>query len=83
MDQPTSVTELFNVEPDQYRGRIETLWEAVTALKDGIVTEVEAGRITPVQGVGLTSCITGQLFGYKEFHGEASPADLAAALLSR
>lgn len=83
MTPDTVVTRFQQVEPGNYRQEIESLWEAAARIKDAVTEEVEGGSIPTVVGVGITACLTGQIFGYQAFHGEPTQADLLTVLTPR
>jgi len=33
-------------------------------------------KLTPIEGVSILACTTGQLLGYQAFHGQPQPAEL-------
>lgn len=75
------VQEYFaQVQPNEFPGEIEQRWESASAIKDRVKQLVQQDELQPMDGVAIIACVTGQLFGYQQFHGQASPADLARSL---
>lgn len=76
-----TVTERFaQVTQDDFETEVDTLWQAAGLIKDVVIERVAAGDIPPVTGLGIVSCITGQVFGYQQFHGQPSTTDLMSQL---
>jgi hypothetical protein len=41
-----------------------------------VVEAVREEKLTPIEGVSILACTTGQLLGYQAFHGQSQPAEL-------
>ena len=41
-----------------------------------VVEAVRDEKLTPIEGVSILACTTGQLLGYQAFHGQPQPAEL-------
>jgi hypothetical protein len=48
-----------------------------------VVEAVRAEKLTPIEGVSILACTTGQLLGYQAFHGQPEPAALLPYFSSR
>lgn len=85
MRDPSSLASVAmrfsQLDPETFRSEIETLWTSAGKLAEAVSEQVEMGGITTVQGVAIVACITGQLFGYQEFHREPTAAQLATELV--
>lgn len=55
-------------------------WQNAAEIADLIAEKVGENELEPVEGGAIIACVTGTLFGYQEFHGQASPQTLVAAL---
>jgi hypothetical protein len=43
---------------------------------ESVVEAVQEDKLTPIEGVSILACTTGQLLGYQAFHGQPQPAEL-------
>lgn len=78
-----TVSEFASLPADQFRQQIDRRWEACRQVFDRVSEVVEQDdAITPLVGLGIVACVTGQVFSYPQLHGEARPADLTSALLA-
>lgn len=76
MNPALSVVEQYGkLSQAEFDREIENTWEALDTIKDQIKQLVQQGQMTPLQGVGILACTTGQLFGYQAFHGHTTPVD--------
>jgi hypothetical protein len=41
-----------------------------------VVEAVQAEKLTPIEGISILACTTGQLLGYQAFHGQPQAAEL-------
>src|SRR5215218_8572108 len=41
-----------------------------------VVEAVRDEKLTPIEGISILACTTGQLLGYQAFHGQPQPAEL-------
>jgi hypothetical protein len=64
--------------PEQFRAWLEGKWDAVRSIANCVSEQVERQKLTPIEGGSCVSAIVASVFGYKEFHGELSPSNLAA-----
>lgn len=78
-DSNTQAETYGDLSPDQFRSTIDESWEAARKIKDSVAEQVESQKLSPLQGAAIVACTVGQVFGYREFHGEVSPAQLALA----
>lgn len=68
--QGLSVTEqVARLQPDEFLKWAEGGLDLVRKMLDVLATGVEERQISTYQAAGVLACITGQLFGYQEFHG--------------
>jgi hypothetical protein len=67
------------IAPEDFRAAIDEVWLAAAGkIKDTVAGLVEQNVITPVQGLGIMSCVSAQLLGYQEFHGGTNMGTLLA-----
>ena len=41
-----------------------------------MVEAVRDEKLTPIEGISILACTTGQLLGHQAFHGQPQPAEL-------
>lgn len=79
---PAEITGRFaSIQPEQFGPMMDTLYTSAKNITNAVVEEVEANRISTVQGAAVVANITGSLFGWPEFHRELRPSDLALSLI--
>ena len=72
-----SVVERFSkLSPQDFEHELDRIWDGIQAVRDSVVEAVKDEKLTPIEGVSILSCTTGQLFGYQAFHGQPQPAEL-------
>jgi hypothetical protein len=72
-----SVVERFSkLSPQDFEHELDRIWDGIQAIRDSVVEAVKDEKLTPIEGVSILSCTTGQLFGYQAFHGQPQPAEL-------
>jgi hypothetical protein len=64
------------LDPNEFQPALEGISVAEEQWKKLAVAQVEAGTISPFQAGGIISAVTAQLYGYREFSRELTPADL-------
>jgi hypothetical protein len=79
-----SIVERYaHTSPGDFRKRIERSWVALDAVKETVVDQVESDNLSPLEGVGVIGCAAAQIFGYNAFHGQTTPADLVASVITQ
>ena len=72
-----SVVERFSkVSSRDFEHELERIWDGIDAIRESVVEAVRADKLTPIEGVSILACTTGQLLGYQAFHGQTQPAEL-------
>ena len=72
-----SVAERFSkVSSRDFEHELERIWDGIDAVRDSVVEAVKDEKLTPIEGVSILACTTGQLLGYQAFHGQPQPAEL-------
>jgi hypothetical protein len=72
-----SVVERFsNVSSREFEHELERIWDGITIVRESVVEAVQEEKLTPIEGVSILACTTGQLLGYQAFHGQPQPAEL-------
>jgi hypothetical protein len=72
-----SVVERFSkLSPQDFEHELDRIWDGIQVVRDSVVEAVKDEKLTPIEGVSILSCTTGQLFGYQAFHGQPQPAEL-------
>jgi hypothetical protein len=75
--QSMSVVQRFSkVSSRDFEHELERIWDGIEAVKDSVVEAVKEDKLTPIEGVSILSCTTGQLLGYQAFHGQPQTAEL-------
>jgi hypothetical protein len=74
---PMSVVERFSkVSSRDFEHELERIWEGIDTVRESVVEAVRADKLTPIEGVSILACTTGQLLGYQAFHGQPQAAEL-------
>jgi len=74
LTQSMSVVERFSkVSSGDFEHELERIWDGITAVRESVVEAVRAEKLTPIEGVSILACTTGQLLGYQAFHGQPEP----------
>jgi hypothetical protein len=72
-----SVVERFSkVSARDFEHELERIWGGIEAVRESVVDAVRDEKLTPIEGVSILACTTGQLLGYQAFHGQPQPAEL-------
>ena len=72
-----SVVERFSkISPRDFEHELERVWGGIDAVRESVVEAVREEKLTPIEGVSILACTTGQLLGYQAFHGQSQPAEL-------
>jgi hypothetical protein len=78
-----SVVERFaKVSSGDFEHEVERIWDGIETVRESVVEAVRAERLTPIEGISILACTTGQLFGYQAFHGQPQPAELLPYLFA-
>ena len=72
-----SVVERFSkISSQDFEPELERIWGGIEAVHQSVVEAVRDEKLTPIEGVSILACTTGQLLGYQAFHGQPQPAEL-------
>jgi hypothetical protein len=72
-----SVVERFSkVSSRDFEDELERIWDGITTVRESVVEAVREEKLTPIEGVSILACTTGQLLGYQAFHGQPQTAEL-------
>jgi hypothetical protein len=72
-----SVVERFSmVSSGDFEHELERIWDGIQTVRASVVEAVRDEKMTPIEGVSILACTTGQLLGYQAFHGQPQPAEL-------
>jgi hypothetical protein len=72
-----SVVERFSkVSAGDFEHELERIWAGIETVRESVVEGVRDEKLTPIEGISILSCTTGQLLGYQAFHGQPQPAEL-------
>jgi hypothetical protein len=72
-----SVVERFSkVSTGDFEHELERIWDGIQAVRESVVEAVRDEKLTPIEGISILACTTGQLLGYQAFHGQPQPAEL-------
>ena len=73
-----SVVERFSKvsSPGDFEHELERIWDGITTVRKSVVAAVREEKLTPIEGVSILACTTGQLLGYQAFHGQPQSAEL-------
>jgi hypothetical protein len=78
-----SVVERFSkVSSRDFEHELERIWGGIEAIRESVVDAVREDKLTPIEGVSILACTTGQLLGYQAFHGQPQPAELLPYFLT-
>jgi hypothetical protein len=78
-----SVVERFSkVSSQDFEHELERIWDGVQTVRESVVEAVRDEKLTPIEGISILACTTGQLFGYQAFHGQPQPAELLPYFLT-
>jgi hypothetical protein len=78
-----SVVERFSkVSSGDFEHELERIWAGMEVVRDSVVEGVRDDKLTPIEGISILACTTGQLFGYQAFHGQPQPAELFSYMLT-
>jgi hypothetical protein len=84
LTQSMSVVERFSKVPSgDFEHELDRIWDGITAVRESVVDAVRAEKLTPIEGVSILACTTGQLLGYQAFHGQPEPTALLPYFRSR
>jgi hypothetical protein len=72
--------QFSQVQPTEFGRKIEELRRVVDRIVEPINEAVEANEIPVPVGMKLIASTWATVFGYEEFHGSVSPANLVTAL---
>jgi hypothetical protein len=72
-----SVVERFSkVSSGDFEHELERIWDGIATVRESVVEAVREEKLTPIEGVSILACTTGQLLGYQAFHGQPQAAEL-------
>ena len=72
-----SVVERFSkVSSRDFEHELERIWDGIATVRESVVEAVRDDKLTPIEGISILACTTGQLLGYQAFHGQTQPAEL-------
>lgn len=72
-----SVVERFSkVSSRDFEHELERIWDGIATVRESVVEAVRDEKLTPIEGISILACTTGQLLGYQAFHGQPQPAEL-------
>jgi hypothetical protein len=72
-----SVVERFSkVSSQNFEHELERIWDGIEIVRESVVHAVQEDKLTPLEGVSILACTTGQLLGYQAFHGQPQPSEL-------
>jgi hypothetical protein len=72
-----SVVERFSkVSSQDFEHELERIWDGIATVRESVVEAVRDDKLTPIEGISILACTTGQLLGYQAFHGQPQPAEL-------
>jgi hypothetical protein len=78
-----SVVERFSkVSSGDFEHELERIWDGIQTVRASVVEAVRDEKMTPIEGVSILACTTGQLLGYQAFHGQPQPAELLPYLFA-
>jgi hypothetical protein len=70
------VERVSKVSARDFEHELERIWGGIEAVRESVVDAVRDEKLTPIEGVSILACTTGQLLGYQAFHGQPQPAEL-------
>jgi hypothetical protein len=72
-----SVVERFSkLSTRDFEHEIDRIWDGIQSVREAVVEAVNTEKLTPIEGVSILACTTGQLLGYQSFHGQPQTSDL-------
>jgi hypothetical protein len=72
-----SVVERFSkVSSRDFEHELDRIWDGIATVRESVVEAVRDDKLTPIEGISILSCTTGQLLGYQAFHGQPQSAEL-------
>jgi hypothetical protein len=72
-----SVVERFaKVSSTDFEHELDRIWDGIATVRESVVEAVRDNKLTPIEGISILACTTGQLLGYQAFHGQPQPAEL-------
>jgi len=73
----TVASKASQFSPSEFSDWLDERREAVSTIVESVKDEVNQGRIEPIVGARIASCVAGSVFGYEEFHprGMTPPAE--------
>ena len=78
-----SVVERFSkVSTGDFEHELDRIWDGIQVVRESVIEAVKEDKLTPIEGVSILACTTGQLLGYQAFHGQPQPAELLPYLLA-
>jgi hypothetical protein len=78
-----SVVERFSkVSSRDFEHELERIWDGLDTVRESVVEAVRAEKLTPIEGISILACTTGQLLGYQSFHGQVQPAEFLPYFLA-
>jgi hypothetical protein len=78
-----SVIERFaKLSSRDFEHELERIWDGIETVRESVVEAVRDEKLTPIEGVSILACTTGQLLGYQAFHGQPQPAELLPYLFA-
>ena len=83
MTPSISVVERFSkVSTRDFEHELDRIWDGIQTIRESVVEAVQDEKLTPIEGISVLACTTGQLFGYQAFHGQPQPAELLPYLFA-
>lgn len=77
------VVERFSkVSTRDFETELERIWDGLQIVRESVVQAVQDEKLTPIEGISILACTTGQLFGYQAFHGQSQPSELLPYFLA-
>jgi hypothetical protein len=74
---PMGVVERFSkVSSGDFERELERIWDGIQLVRESVVHGVQEEKLTPIEGISILACTTGQLLGYQAFHGQPQPSEL-------
>jgi hypothetical protein len=72
-----SVVERFSkLSSRDFEHELDRIWDGIQVVRESVIEAVKEDKLTPIEGVSILACTTGQLLGYQAFHGQPQPAEL-------
>ena len=72
-----SVVERFSkVSSRDFEPELDRIWDGIQLVRESVVHAVQDDKLTPIEGISILACTTGQLLGYQAFHGQPQPSEL-------